>query len=129
MAEITEAVITRLVDAFYVKVRADGELGPIFDRAIGDNWDTHLATMVDFWSSVMLTSGRYKGNPVAVHHGVDGIKADLFTRWLELFAVTCDEELAPDSASLFNLKAARIADSLTRALYYRPEFDGWGAVQ
>jgi hypothetical protein len=53
----------------YAKVRADSELGPIFKRAIPGDWGPHLATMHDFWSSIMLTSGRYKGNPVAVHLG------------------------------------------------------------
>ena len=42
---ITEEAIRRLVDTFYVKVRADSELGPIFDREIAGDWDAHLATM------------------------------------------------------------------------------------
>ena len=66
-AALDEAMIHALVHGFYARVRADAELGPIFERAIGDHWDTHLATMCDFWSSVMLTSGRYKGNPMMAH--------------------------------------------------------------
>jgi hypothetical protein len=62
---ISEDGIRRLVDEFYARVRADTELAPIFNRAIPGDWGLHLATMRDFWSSVMLTSGRYKGNPVA----------------------------------------------------------------
>ena len=64
---ISENAIRHLVDTFYAKVRADPALGPIFERAIAGDWGPHLARMRDFWSSVMLTSGRYKGNPVAVH--------------------------------------------------------------
>ena len=75
----TEDEIGRLVDAFYAKVRADAALGPVFDRAISD-WGPHLETMRKFWSSVMLTSGRYKGNPVTVHHRVQGIDIALFDR-------------------------------------------------
>ena len=60
---ITEDAIHRLVDDFYDKIRADPELGPIFLRAIPGDWSPHLATMRKFWSSVMLTSGRYKGRP------------------------------------------------------------------
>ena len=60
---LSEDAIRHLVDCFYTKVRADPELGPIFERAIAGDWGPHLATMHDFWSSVMLTSGRYKGNP------------------------------------------------------------------
>jgi len=121
VSPISEETIRRLVDTFYVKVRADSELGPIFDRAIAGEWDTHLATMCDFWSSVMLTSGRYKGNPVAVHHQVAGIEERLFDRWLTLFALTCGELFDEPVAAAFNAKAVRIAESLKLSLYYRPD--------
>jgi hemoglobin len=117
---ITEDGIRRLVDTFYGKVRADPELGPIFDRAIGD-WEPHLATLRDFWSSVALTSGRYKGNPVAVHQRLDGMEPRLFDRWLDLFGATCGELFDDDVAALFRAKAARIAESLKLALFYRPD--------
>ncbi len=48
------AGITALVHGFYAEVRADAQLGPLFDRAIEPHWDAHLARMVDFWSTVML---------------------------------------------------------------------------
>jgi hemoglobin len=36
--------ITTVVDAFYVKVRRDPVLGPVFARAIADDaWPAHLA--------------------------------------------------------------------------------------
>ena len=57
---LSDHAIRYLVDSFYAKVRADSELGPIFKRAIPGDWGPHLATMHDFWSSIMLTSGRYK---------------------------------------------------------------------
>ena len=68
MKEISEHGIGRLVDEFYAKVRADPELAPIFERAIPGDWGPHLTKMRDFWSSVLLTSGRYKGNPVLNRH-------------------------------------------------------------
>ena len=118
---ITEESIRRLVHEFYAKVRADDQLAPIFANAIPDNqWEPHLAKMRDFWSSVMLTSGRYNGNPVAVHMAVAGMEPHLFARWLELFGETCGELFAPEIADAFRGKALRIADSLKLALYYRP---------
>jgi hemoglobin len=117
---LSEDDIGRLVDAFYAKVRVDPKLGPVFNRAIGD-WGPHLATMRNFWSSVMLTSGRYKGNPVAVHQRVSGIEFELFERWLALFDETCREMFDRDLAELFGDKARRIAESLKLALYYRPD--------
>jgi hemoglobin len=109
------------VDRFYTKVRADAELGPIFEHAIGQNWDAHLAVMRDFWSSIMLTSGRYKGNPVKVHQKIEGIRPELFSRWLELFAETCAELFDDSTARAFQDKAVRIAASLKLALFYRPD--------
>jgi len=118
---ISEDTIHRLVDRFYIKVRADPQLGPIFERAVPGDWGPHLATMRDFWSSVMLTSGRYKGNPVAVHLRTEGIEPRLFTRWLELFHETCGELLEDSIAEAFRAKAERIAESLKLALFYRPD--------
>ncbi len=118
--QINDDAIRRLVDAFYEKVRADRDLGPIFERAIPGDWGPHLATMRDFWSSVMLTSGRYKGNPVTVHRGVAGIELRLFDRWLALFEQTCGELFDATLAAAFCDKARRIAESLKLAVFYRP---------
>ena len=118
---LSDDAIRHLVDGFYAKIRADSELGPIFDRAIPGDWGPHLATMHDFWSAVMLTSGRYKGNPVAVHLRVEGMEPRLFGRWLELFDEACRELFDDDVADGFRVKAARIAESLKLALFYRPD--------
>jgi hemoglobin len=118
---ISEDGIGRLVDEFYARVRADTELAPIFNRAIPGDWGLHLATMRDFWSSVMLTSGRYKGNPVAVHLRIEGMVPRLFDRWLELFGETCGELFDDSLAEAFRAKALRIAESLKLALFYRPD--------
>jgi hemoglobin len=77
--------------------------------------------MRNFWSSVMFTSGRYKGNPVAVHGQVVGIEMKLFDRWLALFDESCRELFVPDIADVFYSKAVRIAESLKLALFYRPD--------
>jgi hemoglobin len=116
----SEDALRQPVDRFYVKVRADPDLGPIFERAIPD-WEPHLATMHDFWSSVMLTSRGYKGNPVAVHLRLQGIQPRLFSRWLALFDETCRELFDDDIAEAFRAKAERIAESLKLGLFYRPD--------
>lgn len=69
---VTEEMIHAVVHAFYAKVRRDPALGPIFARVIGDTWDTHLAKMCDFWSSVLLMTGRFKGTPMAAHARLPG---------------------------------------------------------
>jgi hemoglobin len=122
---ITEQAITRLVDGFYASVRQDAQLAPVFDRAIAEAaWPAHLDTMYRFWSSVMLTSGRYKGNPMAVHMGVAGIEPALFPRWLALFEAKAKELFAPELAATFIAKARRIAESLKLALFFDPARPG-----
>lgn len=115
----TEAQLARLVDAFYAKVRADDVLGPVFNSAVND-WPEHLEKLAGFWSSVMLTSGRYKGNPVAAHARHPGtIRPEMFERWLALWTATAAEILSANDADLIRVKAERIAESLKLALFFR----------
>lgn len=119
---IDEAGLKRLVEAFYARIRADAELGPIFNDAIAD-WPEHLDTLAAFWSSVMLTSGRYKGRPVPAHmKHRDRISPALFARWLALWGQTVDELASPEAALALKDRAARIAQSLQFALF--PTLDG-----
>lgn len=118
---VSEDGIRRLVDAFYVKVRADPELAPIFARAIPGDWQPHLTRMYAFWSSVMRTTGSYKGNPVARHLAIPDMKPELFERWLRLFDATCSELFDDATSEAFRIKAERIAESLKLALFYRPD--------
>ena len=119
--DVSEDAIRQLVDAFYAKVRIDPELAPIFERAIPGDWQPHLTKMYAFWSSVMLTTGRYKGNPVAKHLAIPGIQPHLFQRWLRLFNETCRELFDDPVSAEFRAKAERIAESLKLALFYRPD--------
>jgi len=116
--DITEPAIATLVSRFYGKARRDPTIGPLFERAVED-WDEHLAKLCDFWSSVMLTSGRYKGNPMAAHLK-HPIEPEFFDRWLSLWRETSAEIFPPAEAALFQLKAENIAASLKLALFYRP---------
>jgi hemoglobin len=93
-------------------------IGPIFEEAVED-WDEHLGKLCDFWSSVMLTSGRYKGNPMAAHVK-HPIEPEFFDRWLSLWGETASEVFLPEAAALFQLKAENIAASLKLALFHRP---------
>jgi len=121
LGHVSEDGIRQLVDAFYDKVRLDADLAPIFLRAIPGDWEPHLTRMYAFWSSVMLTTGRYKGNPVVKHLVIPGIQPHLFERWLALFNATCGELFDDGVSEEFRAKAARIAESLKLALFYRPD--------
>ncbi|HEX3862885.1 MAG TPA: group III truncated hemoglobin [Stellaceae bacterium] len=116
--DIDEPAISALVDRFYAKARLDPTIGPVFNSAVVD-WNEHLHKLYDFWSSVMLTTGRYKGNPMAAHLK-QPIEPAFFERWLELWHETAGEVFAPDAAARFDEKAERIAESLKLALFFRP---------
>ena len=122
--DISEDMVRQLVHAFYARIREDEALGPIFARVIGEDWGPHLAKMCDFWSSVMLMNGRYKGNPMIAHLRLKMVQPEHFARWLELFHATALEECPPDIAAQFSARADNIAKSLQLGMFYRPAAPG-----
>lgn len=122
---IDEDSLRELVGQFYARVRADAELGPVFNDAIHD-WPEHLDLLADFWSSVMLSSGRYKGRPVPAHHKhAARISPELFDRWLALWEETSNALMTREAAAALQDKARRIGESLQLALFFRiPERGG-----
>ena len=112
--EITEEAIERLVRRFYGRARADPMIGPVFEAVISD-WEPHIVRIVDFWSSMMLGTARYKGSPFAVHMPLP-IEPRFFDRWLALWRETTAELFAPEAAGVFNGRAELIAESLKLGL-------------
>ncbi|WP_423198518.1 Hemoglobin [Cupriavidus sp. H19C3] len=113
----SEEQIAVFVDRFYGNVRADAVLGPVFARAIGGEWDAHLARMTDFWSSIVLGSKRYQGHVMARHMELAGVEGRHFERWIELFVATADDAFHPDVAAEFVRPALRIANSLQLGMF------------
>ncbi len=108
---VDEALIHTVVHTFYARVREDDFIGPIFNRVIAD-WDEHLAKLCDFWSSVLLMSGRFRGAPMVAHVRIEEIAPAHFQRWLALFHQTVREVCPPDAAALFVARSDMIAQSL-----------------
>jgi hemoglobin len=119
---IDEDYISVLVDTFYGRIRGNDIIGPIFEQAIGDNWDRHLATMKSFWASVALSAGSYSGRPVPAHvKHRQQIEPGHFTIWLALFEQTLkDTAPTPGAVGYFMERAERIAQSLMFALFGLP---------
>ncbi len=109
----TEAEISAMVHAFYAKVRLDPMLGPVFNAHV-DNWDSHLAKLVDFWSSVLRGTGRFSGAPMPKHAALPGLTAELFQRWLVLFRETT--AALPNRA--MGEQAYMLAQRIGRSLWY-----------
>ncbi len=110
--EITHEQISRLVDEFYLSIRNDAQLAPIFERIIDGNWEPHLEKMKAFWRSVLLKTGEYKGQPVPKHNQIDGLETEDFLQWLELFSKTTKQIFDETTAMQVNETAKRIASSL-----------------
>ena len=120
---ITEESLAELVPAFYDRVRQDALIGPVFNAAI-DDWDEHLGKLTAFWSCVMLTSGRYKGSPMAAHlRHVEAITPEMFERWLMIWNEITVELMPLAAARALQERAARIGESLKLGLLYRPGAD------
>jgi hemoglobin len=104
---ITDTMIAELVDTFYGRVRRDPLLAPVFTRV--DNWDEHLAKLRAFWSSVVLVSGRYHGQPMQAHFPLS-IEPRHFDRWLALFEQTTADVCPPAAAAVFMENRRQLRD-------------------
>jgi hemoglobin len=107
----SEDEVSDLVHAFYARVRQDEALGPVFEAHV-DDWDTHLAKLVDFWSSILRRTGRFTGAPMPKHAALPGLNAELFQRWLTLFRETADAQPNRAMGEQACAMAERIAQSL-----------------
>jgi hemoglobin len=107
----TEQEVSELVHSFYDVVRQDAVLGPIFQRHVAD-WDAHLPKMVDFWSSALRGTARFRGSPMPRHVALPGLSKELFQHWLVLFRQTTRQLQNTAMADRASELAGRIAESL-----------------
>jgi hemoglobin len=118
---IDEAVVDRLVETFYARVRSDAVLGPVFEAELHGDWGPHLEKLKAFWESVMMGAGRYFGRPMPAHMKLMGVTPAHFDRWLTLFHAAC-AEVCPteDAARAFGDRAEKIAQSFQLMMFYSP---------
>lgn len=114
---IDEAMVKDVVETFYARIRRHSTLGPVLDGAIGDHWPEYLSKMQDYWTSVLLDSGRYHGNPILAHRQHKAIRPEHFDLWLEQWRETVRDLCPPRAASEFIRKAEGIGGSLKFNLY------------
>ncbi|MHA6641402.1 group III truncated hemoglobin [Mesorhizobium sp. A623] len=116
---LDEAMVHAVVHGFYDEIRRDALLGPVFNSRIApEAWPVHLAKMCDFWSSMLLRTGRYDGRPLPPHLAIPGLGEAHFRRWLTLFRATVRRLCPPDVAALFMDRALRIAHSFRLAVAF-----------
>ena len=111
-AEPSVQSLTALVHGFYADVRADPLLGPVFEGALQERWEPHLARMVDFWSTVALGSKTFRGNVFAKHMALSGVTPAHFAAWVRLWGEHTTRLFAPEVALELQTAAHGIARNL-----------------
>ena len=81
--------IKTFVDDFYIKVRNDNLLAPVFAARITD-WQPHLNKMYRFWNAALFQVREYVGNPMAKHSPLP-MDGPHFEQWINLFYETLDQ--------------------------------------
>lgn len=120
--------VEELVHTFYVEVRKDKLLGPIFDHMIQreELWEHHLTKLVDFWEVNLLKTGKYEGTPIELHLWVDmqisyKMNQTHFDRWLALWHENLNlrftGEIAKNAHDRAENIGKRIHDRVVKAKY------------
>ncbi|MGB5665825.1 MAG: group III truncated hemoglobin [Maribacter sp.] len=113
--------VSLLVNTFYVKIRKDNILGPIFNSIITD-WDSHLTLLTDFWETQLFLKRKYYGNPVTAHQEVDDkmnhtITSEHFGLWLNLWFATIDELFEGDVSWIAKNRAQKMSTMLFMEIF------------
>lgn len=113
--------VSLLVRTFYMKIRKDEVLGPIFNTSITD-WESHLELLTDFWESQLFLKRNYHGNPVTAHQEVDEkmnhtITSEHFGLWLNLWFDTIDKLYAGEVAWIAKNRAQKMSTMLFMKMY------------
>ena len=116
----TREDLALLVDSFYIKIRQDETLGPIFNNAIND-WEKHLDHLTTFWESSLFFSRKleqkYIGNPLEIHVKVDKENNNSITElhfgiWLNFWMQTIDELFQGEVADNAKRRARKMGSFL-----------------
>ena len=116
---LTGAVIDRVIKAFYLEVRQDALLGPVFNEIVED-WDAHVEKVSAFWRYAARLDRTYNSRdfmPAHVRHAQ--VQASLLPRWLFLFRRTASEICTEKVAGALVDIAVRMADSIEISLARR----------
>jgi truncated hemoglobin YjbI len=98
--QLTEQSIRQMVDTFYLRVRQDAELGPIFENRLAGKWDAHMPRMYAFWTKLLLGTGDFQSDVFGKHMSLENLQKEHFARWLTLFRETAVEVLGKTPASV-----------------------------
>jgi hemoglobin len=106
-----------MVDEFYLKVRKDDLLAPVFALRITD-WQPHMSTMYRFWNAALFQVREYTGNPFAKHVALP-LEGPHFEQWINLFYETLDDHFAGPVADDAKRRAMIMANTFYQRMYER----------
>jgi hemoglobin len=113
-----EAVIESCVEEFHMRAYGDPVLGRMFVEAV-PNVAEHLRRVCDFWSHVLLASGRYSGAPYSAHAGL-ALEPEHLDRWMGHFREAVRRTMPEDYAERAIAKADQILAGLRSGLSATP---------
>lgn len=112
---ITADEIDLVVQRFYMRVRVDPVLGPVFAAKVHD-WPVHEAKIAQFWKGAILHTQGYTGSPMSAHRQAGNVRPEHFVEWLAAFDAVLHETLAPESAAGWSALAHRIGVGLRQGV-------------
>ena len=110
------ADIEILVNAFYVKIKADAAISYFFNDVAKVNWENHLPKMCNFFENILFSSGNYDGNPMVTHEELNKkseLKREHFQHWNILFDETVDELFLGLKGEEVKRRAINISQAMT----------------
>ncbi len=115
---IDQAYLTRMLEFFVARLRADKRLCRVFEGKSTKDRRAQVTRMRAFLLDVALHDGGSTGRLIEVHRNLPGLRREDFDRWLELFRATLEETApTPEAANYLVTRAERIAQGLTAALF------------
>ncbi len=108
----SRADIDLLIRLFYDKVRANDQIGIIFNEVVPMDWEHHIPVIVDFWETILLDADKYHKNAMEPHFAINKKFPLLpvhFQAWVQLFVETVEENFTGEKATLAINRARGIA--------------------
>jgi hemoglobin len=115
--------VERLVRAFYGRALTDPQIGFLFTDVAGLDLEAHVPRITDFWETVLLGGGAYRGGAFAPHarlHAKAPLRSGHFARWLVLWRASVTELFAGPVADEAVRHAERVAAAFEARLHGRP---------
>ncbi len=104
----TKEDVAGMVEGFYSLVNEDDLLGPVFNEVAAVDWKAHMPLMVSFWSTLLLGTGEYRGQPFP-KHAVLPLTPLHFERWIQLFRQNLEARFSGPVAAQAMQQAQQIA--------------------